>query len=174
MTRLRHHGGRGDALGLRSRRAPFSTFPPEVPTSQAGPHAGARETFASSPLHSHSLLVSPAAAHSLTSRPRTSGSRISIIDISRSGLPGRPLCDRLRPSGLYGIGHLEAALSSASGALYGFLFRFSSSPPLAVKPEEYHRELWSRVARPLWWAWREVDERTGWRGRAALPSSAER
>lgn len=40
---------------------------------------------------------------------------------------------------------------------------FSSVPPPAPvgKPEEHHRERWSRAAAPSRWAWREVDGRPG-------------
>ena len=52
--------------------------------------------------------------------------------------------------------HMEAALSVfvrlVEYSLYGSSYRFPPPPPpLALKPEEYHRELWSRVVWPSRW-----------------------
>lgn len=66
-----------------------------------------------------------------------------------------------RPLWHRAYGDRSLYLLAAGVVLYGFLYRFPNLQLLpAEKPEEYHRELWSRVAGLSWWAWREVDERT--------------
>lgn len=67
-----------------------------------------------------------------------------------------------RPAELQGFGHKEATLSSCwRREEYSMVFSSVPAPPPVKKPEEHHRELWSRVAGPSWWAWREVDGRLG-------------
>lgn len=130
---------------------------PRVLTSQAHPHPGARETFASSPLHPDSLLVP--APQPLTYLPaRAGGSRISMVNQKLESPPGLPF---LRPppaqrnSRASGI-RRPLSLPFWRREEYSMVFSIVPAPA-----EEHHRELWSRVAGPSWWAWREVDRRLG-------------
>lgn len=84
------------------------------------------------------------------------------------------MCDRLRPSRLWGLGGQWRPLCLPVVGWRGTLWfppAFPLAPPPAEKPREYHRELRGRVARPAGWVWREVGEE---RGGGAESASLER
>lgn len=175
MTRLRHQDGCWDAPGAQSSACFLQHLLQGVPTAQAHPRPGVRETFASGPLRKHSLLVS--SPQPLTHLP-AQGPReqcLSMVRQLQERPPGTPFVrppPAQPPLGHRAYGGRSLFLSSAGGVLYGFLRRFPFPLLPAAQPKEYHRELWGRVARPARWVWREVGEGTPGRGRAPLPCRA--
>lgn len=164
-----------------NQRGPSSSAYPlqhlllEVPTAQTHPYPGARATFASGPLHPHSLIVMPRSV----SPPSPGPVGAASLWLARAGAASRDsLCATASGPAAFRTQGMWRPLSLpfvgwGSTLWFSLSFLLPSPLPPAMKPKEYHRELWGRVAWPSWWVWREVGERARGRGRTALPSSAE-
>lgn len=148
--------------GPSSSRYPLQHLLLKVPTAQTHPYPGARATFASDPLHPHSLIVTPRSV----SPPSPGPVGAASLWLARAGAASRDsLCatasgpSAFRTQGMWRP--LSLPFVGWGSTLWFFSLLLPSPLPPAMKPKEYHRESWGRVAWPSWWVWWEVGEELG-------------